>query len=146
MAATDGTHDYEQLADSGEARFHTLDQKLAVAMLPTIKTDNHILATKIQSLEEEEINKGRLIKGRQIVWLIFDHLKLNTHMKLLYSLEDLVNLKYLGDNKVHTFMRFWNVFVSKLDVKLTDAIDNINSKIQGEEGNPPGWQSLTFVS
>ena len=56
-AASDRSKTYDQLADSGEARFTTLDSKLKVALMPTIKADCPILHAKLNTLEREAFAK-----------------------------------------------------------------------------------------
>ena len=120
MEATDGTKTFEQLSDSGEPRYQTLDQKLAVALLAIIKADCQILSLKVQTLEEEAIMQGKLLKGRQLAWLIFDYFRLNADMTMLYNLEDIVGLSYPGDNRIHEFYRLWMMMVKECEVQLPE--------------------------
>jgi hypothetical protein len=79
-------------ASSGEPRFATLDIKLYAAVLAVIKDGNRTLATKVSSLEEAEISKGGILKGRQLVFLVHDWFKLNPDMKPLYGLHEITDL------------------------------------------------------
>ena len=86
------------LADSGDPRFRTLDTKLQVALSATIKADCPILYTKVQTLESEAWERNAFVTGRQLVWLIYDHFRLNANMKSVHSLDEIVGLSWLGDN------------------------------------------------
>ena len=55
LKATGGTKKYDDLEDSGDPRFRTLDQKLAVALVATVKAECQILATKLQTLDEKAL-------------------------------------------------------------------------------------------
>ena len=48
--------------------------------------------------------------GRQIARLIFENLMTNEDLGMVYNMADLMNLKWLGDEKLETFRHLWNVY------------------------------------
>ena len=64
--------------------------------------------------------QGKLLTGRQLVWLIFDHLRLNTDMSMVYDIEDITQLQYSGDAKIHSFYRLWFMMTEECAVKLPE--------------------------
>ena len=94
--------------------------------MPTIKSDCTILTTKIATLDEKALMQGKLLKGRQLVWLIFDHFRLNADMKLVYDIEDITALEYPGDAQIHSFWRLWFMMVAECETTLGEkALRNI---------------------
>ena len=120
LEATGGAKKYDDLEDSGDPRFRTLDQRLAFALVATIKAECQILATKLQTLDEKALLQGKLLKGRQLVWLIFDNFRLNTDMSMVYDIEDITQLQYSGDAKIHSFYRLWFMMTEECEVKLPE--------------------------
>ena len=61
---------FDDFADSGGARFATLDIKLHAALTQVIKDGCKTLAAKLSSLEDSTMTKGGIVNGRQVVWLV----------------------------------------------------------------------------
>ena len=118
--ATDGSKTYEQLADCGDPRWKTLDGKLFTALRATIISDCVILTTKLQTVEEEAYNRHTFVTGRQLVFLIFAHFRLNADMKLLYDVEDITSLEWMGDHKIHSFYRLWFMMTRECEAVLPE--------------------------
>ena len=57
---------------SGSARFATLDIKLHCAMTQCIKDGCKPLAAKLSTMEDEAMAMNKILKGRQLVWLVHD--------------------------------------------------------------------------
>ena len=47
------------------------------------------------------------LKGRQVIKMIYDYLKLDTSMQKIYDITDLTNIKWFGDDGAESFMRVW---------------------------------------
>jgi hypothetical protein len=107
---------FEDLADSGLHRFLSLDVKLGVQLIPTIRARNDvkILYDDILLRTRDAVGMGRILKGRQIVWLILDHYKCNSNLELVYTIEHLTGLKWLGDGSMHTFLANWHFIIGSM--------------------------------
>ena len=70
--AEDASTTFESLADVGA--FETLDVKLNAALTGTCKGD---IGRRITLKAEEEAKQRRLIKGRQILWMIYQEYRAN---------------------------------------------------------------------
>jgi hypothetical protein len=68
----------------------TLGTKLATAVTGIARGD---LGTKISLCNEEGANKGEMVSGRQLLWLVYQSYKLSQTSGALYSLVDLTTLK-----------------------------------------------------
>ena len=75
--------------------FDSLDAKLAAA-LTKIATGE--LGRRITLMVEQEASKERMLKGRQILWMIHDNHKLDEERGALYDFTDLLAIRLKGDN------------------------------------------------
>eukprot|EP00972_Heterocapsa_arctica_P104674 15427946-Heterocapsa_arctica.AAC.1 len=61
---------FESLADSGAARFRSLDMKLSCALGKIVKNANNALTIDLATIEETLIDEGSMLMGRQMAWKI----------------------------------------------------------------------------
>ena len=93
---------FESLADSRGRP--TLDVKLGSALRKLLKGDlKQQVQTKAKALERQ----GRMLRGRQILWLISQQYALDENRGALYNMGDLMNLPYAGDGKLEAFLTLW---------------------------------------
>ena len=59
---------YDLLAESGE--FMSLDVKLAAALSKLASGD---LGRKLTQAKEVEAGRGKMLKGRQALWMVYEH-------------------------------------------------------------------------
>ena len=77
---------FEDFANSGGARFATLDIKLHAAKTQVINDGCKTLAAKLSSLEDSAMTKGGMVTGRQVAWLVHDRLQFYSEIKPLYGM------------------------------------------------------------
>ena len=70
--------------------FDSLDAKLAAA-LTKIATGE--LGRRIMLMVEQEASKGRMLKGRQILWMIHENHELDEERGALYDFTDLMAIR-----------------------------------------------------
>ncbi len=58
--------------------------------------------------------KCTILKGRQVISMIYDHMKPNQNLIGVYSVNDLCNVAWLGVERVEEFMKIWRRFTSAL--------------------------------
>ena len=91
---------YEELDDSKEDRFSSLSAKLAAALTKLIRDAGSKGQTLADTLfvnnENSMQNHGRLVSGRQIVWMIWDHNRTAREMDVVYDITHLTNLQWFG--------------------------------------------------
>ena len=111
---------FAALANSGEARFHSLDLRLSTALTLIIRNAPNARALHDDLLVKEEQAQaaGTILRGRQILFLMYESFKTNTHMALLYNVTDLSALKYPGDSQLHHFRHQWDLITES----MTDSI------------------------
>jgi hypothetical protein len=65
------------------------------------------LAREVSSLEQEENKHHRVLKGRQMYWMILRNFRTNANMILLYGIQHFANLSWLGDKRKRDFLATW---------------------------------------
>ena len=66
------------------------------------EVNNEVTASTVQK-EQAASQQDKVLKGRQVVWLIFTFFKRNPKMGVFYSVTDLAKLDWLGDKNIHIF-------------------------------------------
>ena len=108
---------FEALADCGEPRFHGLDTMLATSLQAIVKTGE--LGRSLNKRSANALRDGKLIAGRQIVYMIVDHFQLNDSMSMAYSITDITAIKWKGDlpEQVSQFKSDWENILDNMDPK-----------------------------
>ena len=112
---------FESLADSGEERFKSLDLKLAAALGPVVRKASNSFTLGIDLKEKIAAQKNRVLKGRQIVWLMYKHFQTNPNMGIVYSITDLSNLDWMGDPRMQSFLYVWYVMVNGMKEAISET-------------------------
>ena len=90
---------HEDFEESGDG-FETLDRKLAAALIRVIKGE---LGRKVH-LESQKMHlRGKVLKGRQVYWMILSTFRTNPNMGVVYGVRDISKVQWLGDEKLETF-------------------------------------------
>ena len=102
------TKKYDELADYGEDRFATLDTKLAAALIASIRgagQRGQVLLDTLFVKNEAAMKAGRMVSGRQIVWLIYEYNATDRNLDVVYDIEHLSKLEWFGDSpeQIHKF-------------------------------------------
>ena len=111
----------ETLADSGERRFLGLDLKLSTALGSMLKTANNPVTQDANLRENIATNKGTMLKGRQIAWLVLKHFQTNPQLGVMYQITGFGDLEWRSDKptEVHTFMYIWENMLPQLHTFLS---------------------------
>jgi len=111
------TATYDLLADSGE--FGTLDIKLAAALT---KVATGELGRKITLAVETEAKRGRMVKGRQILWMVRDYHKYDEEIGALYDYQDLLSVRLKNDSQLESFMNSWDSVLAGMRVTPAEEL------------------------
>jgi hypothetical protein len=106
----------QSLANSGSDRFKSIDMKLATSMTAIVKdacngSDKSVLQLHEQIIAEAADaweKNGKILMGRQLVWLMYNFLRINPDMNTVYGIQDLSVVTYNGDQEAHFFLRNWD--------------------------------------
>ena len=64
-------------------------------------------ARKVDTFKETEANEGRIVKGRQVLFMLHDHFSTNMKHGSTYALQDLFSVHLKGEN-LKTFISNWD--------------------------------------
>ena len=112
---------FESLANSGDDRFRSLDLKLAAALGPVIRKATNSLTLSVSLKEGMAAERNRVLKGRQIVWMMYQHFQTNPNMGIVYNITDLSNLQWLGDPSMQSFLYAWYVMVNGMQSTIEES-------------------------
>ena len=74
-------------------------------------------------LEDERLAKlGQMIKGRQILWMIHEYHKMDAELGALYDIQDLLSVKFRGDDQLEWFYTTWKSVIQNLNEPLSENI------------------------
>ena len=106
-----------------------------------------LVATKQQNLYLEVNRKandyvrsydGKIIKGRQIIAMMYESFRTRDRLDMIVSLDYLVKLQFQGDNKLHQFKQTWLEILNRMrpeDIPSEKALrDLLHSKIKESPG------------
>ena len=94
---------YEQLEDAQQ--FKSIDAKIAAAVSRIQKGE---LAKVITSKKKEAARLLRRISGRQQLRIVYDQYKLDAEDGQLFDIEDLMAIKFPGDDHLESFIVNWD--------------------------------------
>ena len=89
---------------SPDPRLRKADLQLAIQAEKVInkssETVKYQLELKKTAIRQKE---NRILKGREMIWLVVDHFKMNASLKVLYTFQDLLEHRWLGDDKLEEY-------------------------------------------
>ena len=98
---------FEALADS--EGFDALDMELAAAITAVVVTE---LGRTINIVIDDRAKQGLLTKGRQLLYMVYEHFRATDEDGALYDLSDLIRIEWLGDDKIAQFEINWDLVIS----------------------------------
>jgi hypothetical protein len=93
---------FDDLRDS--EGLNSLDAKLSAALT---KISSGELGRRIHLAVEQEALQGRMLKGRQVLWMIHDYHKLDEERGALYAFRDLQAVRLKDDRHLEGFLTTW---------------------------------------
>ena len=100
------------------APFAALDAKLLPALTNIITGD---FAGKVDTFKETEANDGRIVRGRQVLFMLHDHFSTNTKHGSPYGLQDLFSVHLKGE-KLKTFILDWDQVLAGIVKVLEESV------------------------
>jgi hypothetical protein len=99
---------FEALAHCSR-NFGSLDQKLASALMANAKGE---LGRQITHASETEHREGRCVKGRQLLFLVYQYYRIDEAAGALYNIHDLWNVTFQEDGKMEGFLASWDALLA----------------------------------
>ena len=104
------TLSYEDIEAADENGFFaTLNAKLSVSLTGVMHGE---FKRKVQLLNEKASDQGKHVSGRQILWMIYDHLKIADTDNFVLDITDLVSVCLRGDD-ITALKNDWEHVLSK---------------------------------
>ena len=135
--------DIEALNDSGHKKFRGIDVKLGVAMSAMLRAGSDKAAELYLEVNRKAKDyvpsyDGKIIKGRQIIAMMYESFRTRDRLDMIVSLDYLVKLQFQGDNKLHQFKQTWLEILNRMrpeDIPSEKALrDLLHSKIKESPG------------
>ena len=104
-----------------EPHFAALDAKLTEAINTLLNSRNDDLARQLINVKETAVKTeaGRL-KGRQLLWTVYEHYKVEPKSAVLFEMIDLVKTQLHGD-KLAEFLATWDNVMIHIDESTVDT-------------------------
>eukprot|EP00439_Symbiodinium_sp_Y106_P050431 s6773_g6.t1 len=100
------------LSPDGEDPDGGIDVKLGVAMSAMLRAGSDKAAELYLEVNRKANDyvrsyDGKIIKGRQIIAMMYESFRTRDRLDMIVSLDYLVKLQFQGDNKLHQFKQTW---------------------------------------
>jgi hypothetical protein len=96
--------------------FHTLDVKLTAALTKICKGD---IGRQIMTAKETAIRAGQMLRGRQILHMVYEHFSLSEREGALYDIEDLLSVKMRSGDAIE-FITNWDSVLAGMRIRPND--------------------------
>eukprot|EP00969_Alexandrium_andersonii_P076207 3360317-Alexandrium_andersonii.AAC.1 len=98
-----------------DLRLAKADSALAQAVRAMAEKSNELFKHEVSSEASRLLNgEGRLLRGRELVWMLAQYLKTNASMSMVFTIQDIMRFKWLGDNKLNEFYLGWMKLVNNV--------------------------------
>ena len=111
---------FEELGSYGDKRFMPFDTLLLQGLTKDNAQGQGLnmpadLRRRITKLETEAMEKNSMLTGRQVVHMIYEWFRTDSHMVMVYNFTDLNTLAWKGDAKIHEFLDQWDHLIDNMD-------------------------------
>ena len=92
--------DLDALSSSGDARFHSIDAKLGIALSAVIQNGGEAareVAMKLRQRTQARAKTSSFVKGREVLAMIALNFRTTSHTEMMFNVQSLYMLKYRGD-------------------------------------------------
>ena len=80
-----------------------LDVIMSTSLAPVIHKSGESLSEDLFLADREADDRGEILLGRQMIWMMLDFFKTHRSMAVQYSYEDLKKVVWLGDARIKEF-------------------------------------------
>ena len=129
--------DIDALNDSGGQRFQSIDAKLSIALSNVISQAGDVarhVAIKLRLRTQASNRRATFVMGREILAMILEHFRTPGQRETAFTMEHIIQSRYLGDANIETFYEKWMEIVSNMmpeDVPQDDWLrDALYKKIR----------------
>jgi hypothetical protein len=95
---------FEELGDPGSTRVRHLDSLIASALIDKLPEQ---LKEEVRRAQVGAMEFNKIITGRQMCREMCKRIATSDHMSVFFGVNDLINLQWLGDEKMDEFIYMW---------------------------------------
>ena len=109
--------DIDALNDSGGQRFQSIDAKLSIALSNVISQAGDVarhVAIKLRLRTQASNRRATFVMGREILAMILEHFRTPGQRETAFTMEHIIQSRYLGDANIETFYEKWMEIVSNM--------------------------------
>ena len=109
--------DIDALNDSGGQRFQSIDAKLSIALPNVISQAGDVarhVAIKLRLRTQASNRRSTFVMGREILAMILEHFRTPGQRETAFTMEHIIQSRYLGDANIETFYEKWMEIVSNM--------------------------------
>ena len=109
--------DLDALNDSGGQRFQSIDAKLSIALSNVISQAGDVarhVAMKLRLRTQASHRRSTFVMGREILAMILEHFRTPGQRETAFTMEHIIQSRYLGDANIETFYEKWMEIVSNM--------------------------------
>ena len=118
-------HDLINSTSKNGHNFATLDMKIANSLWRIMPRDLKRQVSIWDSLQEKTYNK--MLNGRQLAWIIFDHFTMPEVTVRMFRLQDLMNLKLRDDSLAQYNLEWDEMLAGMQEIPAEDVMDALYS-------------------
>eukprot|EP00971_Amphidinium_carterae_P048648 958738-Amphidinium_carterae.1 len=108
---------YHQALAHPDIRFQTIDVKLSVVLWKALGRGE--LSRRINIVAERFAEAGRLLSGRQMLSLIYEHFATESQNEQLHQIQDVMDLRCGGEAELEGFWSTWTFVVEGVGSALS---------------------------
>ena len=95
---------------------------LAKALQGIIISSGESLSEDITLKAREFAQRSKILRGRQMIWMMIDYFKTNRSLQEQYTWQDIEALQWQGDEKLQWFYTRWKLITTSLSITIPDIV------------------------
>ena len=122
------TKSFDQLESSDldgakeQIRWKRLDFSISRALQGMVKSSGESLSEDVTLKAREYAHKKRILRGRQIIWMMIDYFKTSRSLQDQNTWQDIDSLHWQGDEKLQWLYTRWKLITTSLSIAIPEAV------------------------
>ena len=99
-----------------------LDFSISRALQGMVKSSGESLSEDVTLKAREYAHKKRILRGRQIIWMMIDYFKTNRSLQDQNTWQNIDSLHWQGDEKLQWLYTRWELITTSLSIAIPEAV------------------------
>ena len=95
-----------------------VDVKMCSALTCVLKTARAV-RIEVEKLQRHRAKHARIMSGREVIAIMFENFRSSDNAEVMYPIDNLIHLKYPGDEKIYDFYNRWRAILEGMRVEDT---------------------------